>query len=449
MRGITDNTKTEQTEWPSATIYVLNWNGRSLLESCLPPLTELDYPNYNVVLIDNNSSDDSVDYTQTTFPNIKIIQNEANIGFSKGMNVGLRQHTNDVAVLLNTDVEVRPEWLTELVRPMTEDATVGITGSKLYFGDGRTLQHAGATMQLPLGIGRHRFYYEEDTGQAEEQSVVDYVTGAAMAITKSVLEATGGFDEDFAPFYYEEVDLCWRTKAAGYKILYVPQSVAIHYESMTFRTFSRPYYHNLNRNRILFLLKHLPPEQFSDNFAEAEKEYMQTQTLAEEFQTLHQVYIELLLKLQAILSARGLENQRKAYQHVLLDLAHTAVLQTPTAYHPSQTPAQEQRKQQALLPTHPVTTTTPLIGGLLTQLRNFWGSIAAKWLTQEIRAQQIQFNVSLLRKLDEHAKKQQIVTQELTFLTTEINKLQHQLVEKKARLQMLTQHQRQRKKGSG
>ncbi len=346
-----DTAENTNVDWPSVTIYVLNWNGRTLLQSCLPPLTQLDYPNYNIVLIDNHSDDDSVVYTKETFPDIKILQNEANLGFSKGMNVGLHQHQSDVAVLLNTDVEVRADWLTELIRPMVDDPIVGITGSKLYYGDGRTLQHAGVMMEYPLGLGRHRFYREEDSGQADVLCEVDYVTGAAMAITRPALQATGGFDEDFSPFYYEEVDLCLRAKAVGFKIVYTPQSVAIHHESMTFKKYNRPLFHNMNRNRLLFLLKHLPPNEFCGAFVTAEKEFLYGCFLTEQLQTMRQVYVEMLLQVEKVLLRRGLQEQAAEFMDVLVDLAETAVAQAPVGHQPS---PQSELAAQAILQRPPM-----------------------------------------------------------------------------------------------
>ena len=429
-------------EWPSVTIYVLNWNGRSLLESCLPPLLKLDYPQYEIVLIDNNSSDDSVAYTQTTFPQIRLIQNEGNIGFSKGMNVGLHQHKNDIAVLLNTDVEVTTNWLTELVRPIKEDPSIGITGSKLYFGDGLTLQHAGAVMEFPLARGKHRFYGEEDEGQADEQCVVEYVTGASMAISKAAIAATDGFDEDFSPFYYEEVDLCYRAKDAGFKIVYAPKSVALHHESMTFKQFSRPLFHNLNRNRLLFILKHLPLENFLNDYVAAEKEFLKTRALVERLQTMHQVYIEMLLKLNDVLLARGLEKYSSNYQAVLVDLAETAVQQPSTSYQPSQTEIQMQLSNLSDLQPLQFRSDIPIVGMLITKIRQYWGSIAAKWMVFALQQQQTTINQTLSRKMDEQAKQQQILSQEITFLTTEIDKLQEQFVKKSNQLHISVQNRR-------
>lgn len=428
--------------WPSVTIYVLNWNGRTLLQSCLPPLTQLDYPHYNIVLIDNQSEDDSVAYTKENFPAITIIQNEANIGFSKGINVGLRQHQSDVAVLLNTDVDVRANWLTELVRPIVEDSTVGITGSKLYYGDGRTLQHAGVMIEYPRGLGRHRFYQEEDVGQADTLCEVDSVTGASLAISQTVLQTIGCLDEDFSPFYYEETDFCLRARAAGFKIMYAPQSVAIHHESMTFKKYSRPLFHNMNRNRLLFLLKHLPGAEFLGAFVPAEKEFLHRCPLAEQLQTMHQIYMEMLLQLDRILLPRGLQDRTAAFMDVLVDLAETAVSQTSTRCQPWQ---QTDLTARAALQRQPMPSGSSALGKIAARGRQWWGNIAARWLLQDVQIQQSTFNQAAAHKLNNQNSRQQFAAQEIALLATEIANLQHNLTTQKTTLRTMqerTSHQR-------
>ncbi len=440
-----ETTATEEQKWPSVTIYILNWNGRSLLESCLPPLTNLNYPTYNITLIDNNSDDDSVAYTKHTFPQIIILQNEANIGFSKGMNVGLRQHKTEIAVLLNNDVEVRPDWLTELVRPMLDDPTVGITGSKLYYGDGRTLQHAGVMIEYPLAFGRHRFYQQEDGGQADTLCEVDYVTGASMAISNTVLHKIGIFDEDFSPFYYEESDFCLRAHAAGFKIIYAPQSVALHHESMTFKQYSRPLFHNMNRNRLLFLLKHLPADDFLEEFPVAETTFLKSSALPEQVQTMHHIYLEMLLKLEEHLTKRDLQEHIPAYQTILIQLAQTAVSHT-IQHTPTPTPSTLQ--QEATLRPYQFHSTIPIFGGLIANLRRLWGTMAAQWMTRDLIRQQNIFNQQVathLHQLDERVVAQDHdlvpLSQQMAQLNLTLHQLQKQMQQMEVRLSQLEERQ--------
>ena len=436
-----EKTATTQTgaPWPSVTIYVLNWNGRPLLETCLPPLTRLDYPNFTIVLIDNGSEDDSVNWTKTNFPAIRIIQNETNLGFSRGMNVGLRRCREEIAVLLNTDVEVRPDWLKELVRPIAENPAIGVTGAKLYFGDGRTLQHAGAMIEWPLGIGRHRFYRQEDTGQANEMRDVDYVTGAAMAIARPVLEKIGFFDEDFTPFYYEETDFCLRAKAAGFRVVYAPRAVAIHHESLTFRQFDRPLFHNLQRNRLLFLLKHLPPDTFLRELPPAEKAFIINHNQAAARHTMRQIYLEMMYRLPDVLVDRGLESHAAAYQDTLAGLAETAAALARRAAAQGEPPLMDENPlaAKARVKIEPLQSAAPVIGPLVAALRNWWGNVAARWLLAGAFRQQNAFNrltAVQWQMLDERLAEQD---RELVALTRQLAELRLALRQTQKRVRQL------------
>ena len=124
-------------ELPHVTIIVLNWNGRSYLDSCLTALSRLDYPRYSVVLVDNASSDDSVAFVQQQFPQVNIVQNRRNLGYAGGNNLALRNLQSEFAVLVNPDIVVNRQWLKQLITPLTADQTMAIAGCKLYFPGGQ------------------------------------------------------------------------------------------------------------------------------------------------------------------------------------------------------------------------------------------------------------------------------------------------------------------------
>src|SRR5690606_16354 len=120
--------------WPRVAVLVLNWNGKELLGSCLPPLLAQDYPNYEITVVDNGSTDGSVDYLAADFPGVRILENGDNLGFAGGLNAGMRQTAGELLVLLNNDVIVLGnDWLRQLVAPCQHDQGVGIAGCKLYF----------------------------------------------------------------------------------------------------------------------------------------------------------------------------------------------------------------------------------------------------------------------------------------------------------------------------
>ncbi|VAW32941.1 Glycosyl transferase, group 2 family protein, partial [hydrothermal vent metagenome] len=253
----------------STAILVLNWNGRSLLQTCLPLLLNQTYSNYEVVVVDNGSSDASVSFVTEQFPQVRLIQNEGNLGFSRGINAGLRQINADVVVLLNNDVLVQPDWLAELLRPFQEDSQIGIIGSKLLYPDG-TIQHLGAELTFPLARSQHFLYKEADVDGLPAVQDVPYVTGAAMAVHRSVLAQIGLLDEMFHPFYYEEVDFCYRARKAGFRVVVATQAVAIHDESASMDKVQDLKLQTLQCNRYRFVLKHYSIEQFLQEFVPAE-----------------------------------------------------------------------------------------------------------------------------------------------------------------------------------
>ena len=162
---------------PSLTVIVLNWNGRSYLPSCLHALADQDYPTFQTVLVDNASTDDSVAFVQTHFPQTTIIQNKTNLGFAAGNNVALRQLQTDMAVLLNPDVVLAPDALRQMALVMQQDPQIGIVGCKLHYPGGRLIQHAGGYLTPPQAMPGHFGILEEDKGQYDAQRDVEYVIG--------------------------------------------------------------------------------------------------------------------------------------------------------------------------------------------------------------------------------------------------------------------------------
>lgn len=281
---------------PSVTILILNWNGRSLLGRSLEALRVLDYSDYHLVVADNGSTDDSISVVQKKFPEVTIIDLGRNLGFSKGNNAAIEQlpFEDDILVMLNNDVFVHSQWLTQLVVPFKDD-TVGITGCKLLFEDGRHIQHAGGEITYPLILAHHFHYQEVDDGQADQQREVPFVTGAAMAVRRPLFEELNLFDESFSPFYFEDSDLCFRAKAAGYQVLYVPEAVAIHFESHSLKKKPPLLYYTFHRNRLRFLFKHYSLDQILNDFVPAEFERLRTTPAAvDTLESLRRAYLEAM-----------------------------------------------------------------------------------------------------------------------------------------------------------
>ncbi len=256
-------------------VIVLSWNGMGFLERCLSSLLRQTYPHYHILMVDNASTDGSVAMVRQRFSRVEVIENDRNLGFAGGMNVGLRHAQGGIIVLLNQDTEVREDWLEWLVEAMESDERIGIVGCKLLYPDGKTLQHAGGILTYPLAIGAHRGRGELDRGQYDAKSEVDFVTGAALGLHRALLEEIGLLDEGFF-FYYEDADFCFRAKEAGYRVIYVPKAAAIHHEGISVRHLGVDHYSLLHKSRLTFVLKHYSAAQIVEVFLPAEKAFYRT-----------------------------------------------------------------------------------------------------------------------------------------------------------------------------
>ncbi|WP_420629584.1 glycosyltransferase [Candidatus Leptofilum sp.] len=398
----------------SVAVLVLNWNGRSLLETCLPTLLKQTYVNYKIVLVDNASTDESVGWVQANYPQVQIIQNEENLGFSRGINAGLRQISADVVVLLNNDVLVRPEWLVEMVRPFAQDPTVGIVGAKLLFPDG-TIQHLGAELSYPLAHSHHFHYKEPDRNQIAAVRDVHYVTGASLAVRQDVLTQIGLLDEAFHPFYYEEVDFCTRARAAGFRVVVAPQAVATHDESATMAQVSGLKLQTLHQNRLRYVLKHYTLAQFLDDFVPAEAAYLAETPTPTQLAQLRLAYFATAVP-QPLISPEAPVEQVTAVQNALLHLRRVAIQAKAEANQPPPNLTEFEFPESSTL-----------LGTIAAGLRRTWSSIAAKWLVRSLMQQQNRQNQHLLRQIEQLHSQAQIQAQETDALLAELGKLRQRL----------------------
>lgn len=248
------------------TVVLVNWNGKAHLQAFLPFLFHTEYPHFSVVLIDNASTDDSVAWVKAHFPQIHIEQLDCNTGFAEGNNTafmrGLVQ--TPYAVLLNTDVEVAPDWLAPLVQVMDEHPDVAAVQPKIRsFHHKERFEYAGACggyldcWGYPFCRGRIFDDAETDTGQYDTEADIFWATGACMMVRTSVVEKIGLFDARYFA-HWEEIDFCWRAQNAGYRIRVVPSSVVYHVGGGTLpKSDPRKVFLNF-RNSLVTLLKNLP-----------------------------------------------------------------------------------------------------------------------------------------------------------------------------------------------
>lgn len=245
-------------------VVILNWNGRKFLKDFLPSVIEHN-PDYSeIVVADNASTDDSVEFLKENYPNIRIIQNETNGGFSKGYNDALKQIDAEYYCLLNSDIKVSSGWIDPIIKLMDSDENIAVCQPKLlsYF-EPKKFEYAGAAggfidkYGYPFCRGRIFSEIETDRGQYNDVCEIFWATGACMFVKADIYHKFGGLDEDFFA-HMEEIDFCWRLKNHGYKIMYCPDSKVYHLGGGTLpKNSSQKTYLNF-RNNIILLYKNLP-----------------------------------------------------------------------------------------------------------------------------------------------------------------------------------------------
>lgn len=251
-------------EWPSVSVVILNWNGRSFLQQFLPSVLATDYPNLSIVVADNASSDDSVDFVKANFPSIKILEIPENLGYAKGYNWALEKLDSKYFILLNSDVVVTPNWIKPLMGLMEKDASIAACQPKmLAFHAKDTFEYAGACggwidyLGYPFSRGRVFDFCEKDSGQYDQAVPVFWASGAALCVRADAFKKMNGFDEYFFA-HQEEIDLCWRMQRAGWRIFVQPESVVYHVGGGTLPMGSeRKVFLNF-RNNLIMLSKNLP-----------------------------------------------------------------------------------------------------------------------------------------------------------------------------------------------
>lgn len=207
---------------PLVSVIIVNWNGQKYLEKCLSSLYNQNYKNIEVVFVDNNSSDNSVEFVREKFPQTKIVENNDNLGFAEGNNIGVQNATGEYIFLLNNDAWVEKDTIEILVNTFKERENVGIVGPKIFNIDG-TIQDIGRKIDLlgyPIGIN-----LDKNTKLVED---LFYVSGCAMMLKRDLFIQVGGFDDRFFMFM-EEVDLTWRIRLLGYGVITNQDAIVFHY----------------------------------------------------------------------------------------------------------------------------------------------------------------------------------------------------------------------------
>lgn len=249
-------------------VVILNWNGKKFLEKFLPSVFSNNSSYAEIIVADNASSDDSISFLKTNYPQLKIIQNADNGGFAKGYNDALKQVDAEYYVLLNSDVEVTPNWIDSVIKLMDTDKSIVACQPKIKAFDNKSFfEYAGAAggyidkYGYPFCRGRILDTLEEDKGQYNDVREIFWATGACLFVRAELYHKVSGFDEDFFA-HMEEIDLCWRLKNLGYQIMYCPDSTVYHVGGGTLnKTSPKKTYLNF-RNNLILLCKNHPPQYF-------------------------------------------------------------------------------------------------------------------------------------------------------------------------------------------
>ena len=250
-------------------VVILNWNGKKMLERFLLSVTAHTQGDAEVIIADNGSTDDSLDFVRAQYPGLRIIELDKNYGFAGGYNRALQQVQADYYVLLNDDVEVTPGWIEPVVAQMQQHPDTAICQPKLLMYDQRdTFEYAGGAggfldkYGYPFCRGRMFTSLEQDNGQYNTPGEIFWASGAAMFVRADVWHQLGGLDDDFFA-HMEEIDFCWRAKNAGYRVEYCPQSTVFHVGGGTLpKSNPRKTYLNF-RNNMALLYKNLPKRRLA------------------------------------------------------------------------------------------------------------------------------------------------------------------------------------------
>lgn len=244
-------------------IIILNWNGKKDTINCLDSLKMLTYSNYEIILVDNGSTDGSVECLKELYPKIEIIENKENLGFAEGNNVAIRrvvEKGTDYILLLNNDVIVDPEFLSELVEVLENDSCIGVVGPTVYYYNEKDrIQSAGDKICWYKGKTLH--LTNKNDIKLNKIRDVDYIMGCALLAKCELFKKIGYLNKDYFA-YWEETEWCVLAKKAGYRIVHVPAAKIWHKGGSTTKKTSGFYEYQMTRNMFWFMKKNANKIQY-------------------------------------------------------------------------------------------------------------------------------------------------------------------------------------------
>ncbi len=249
---------------PLISIIIPHWNGIETLSECINSLLKTDFDSYEIIIVDNASTDGSQEWIKLNHPEINLVENDSNYGYAGGCNRGAEIAKGDFLVFLNNDTIQEPDWLKYLLDCIQKDNTIAAVQPKILNYYEKTIFDyaggAGGEMDIfcyPFARGRVFLQQEKDNQQYDNSSQCFWASGTAIMVKKDLFITAGKFDEIFFA-HMEEIDLCWRLKAMGYQIWVEPKSIVFHKNALSLPMHTHRKYYLNHRNSLLMLFSNYP-----------------------------------------------------------------------------------------------------------------------------------------------------------------------------------------------
>jgi O-antigen biosynthesis protein len=376
---------------PDLALVVVSYGSAQWLDGCLSSLMQdvATYPaQVEATLVENKPDSHAETKTFAQKYGLTYLTAPENLGFGGGTNYGWQNLSGDIFIVLNPDMAFPVGWLAKLVAPFAGNPKIGVVGCKLLGKEGK-IQHAGGILKYGAQLGEHFGAGEADDGRFDTGGAVDFVTGAALAIRRETLEQVGSFDPAYFPGYYEDVDLCWRVRQAGWLVWYEPTALAYHYEGGSFGR-SEGYYRAFHRNRLRFALKNLPTHRLLYEFLPAEQNRLRYLPSGQDRRATEAVikgYKEFLMKKLPKFP------QERADKLTMND--YNLERENETSTRISERVAEV--KHRWLIEEKPFRSKLPLVANL----REKFNRISTKWYITPILQQQVDYNAAVARAIEE------------------------------------------------